>query len=301
MNSDEQLVYLPSFKARNSTKYTSVFAIAESNLRSLYLENRQCFANFEKFIEGLEVVLKIEFGVESDEKVRFVVMADGERIVFESEESMDERPLVLENVEGVMQLGVYEQAAPHVSKIRDVFTKCPEASKETKMTKAANITDEEMDDKLITEYGQLLRTHTNYVLINKLLDHKNSQKNVFEHTRLSQFLNSVVTASFSQLRNKNKNEFEMYSYEMTSLLAQMDERKDHMVVAMNIFMFLIRHQVVHLNLSQPKDSQLSWNKAKLNSLCSQATKLANEDSASTSGSSETLSTEASTLDIELVK
>lgn len=94
----------------------------------------------------------------------------------------------------------------------------------------------------------------------------------------------------------------MQSYEMTSLLAQIEERKDHMIVAMNILLFLIRHQVVQLNLSQPKDSQLSWNKCKLNSLCSQASKLVNEeDSASTSGSSETLSTEASTSDIELVK
>ena len=94
----------------------------------------------------------------------------------------------------------------------------------------------------------------------------------------------------------------MYSYEMTSLLAQIDERKDHMIVAMNILMFLIRRQVVHLDLDKPKDSQLSWNKSRLNSLCSQATKLANEeDGASTSGSSETLSTEASTFEIELVK
>jgi hypothetical protein len=48
------------------------------------------------------------------------------------------------------------------------------------VTKAAeNFADEEMDEKLITEYGQLLRTHTNYVLINKLLDGKNGQKSTF--------------------------------------------------------------------------------------------------------------------------
>ena len=278
-----------------------MFAVAESNLKALYLEHRECFASFDKFINGLEMVLKIEFGVQKDAEIRFIVMAEGEKIVFESAESMDERPLVLENTEGVMQLGEQEQAMPNVSKIRDVFATCPEPIKEVKKTKAMDIADEEMEDKLITEYGQLLRTHANYVLINKLLDHKNKQKPVFHHTRLSQFLNFMVTASFSQLRNQNKNEFEMCSYEMTSLLAQMDEKKDHMIVAMNIFMFLIRHQVVHLDLSQPKDSQLSWNKAKLNCLCSQATKLYNEDSASTSGSSETLSTEASALDTEFVK
>ena len=48
----------------------------------------------------------------------------------------------------------------------------------------------------------------------------------------------------------------MESYEITSLLEQIDEQKDHMIVAMNILMFLIRHQVVILDLSQSKDSQL---------------------------------------------
>lgn len=224
MNNDGQVVYLPSFKARNSQNYTSIFAIAESNLKALYLENCQCFANFDKFITGLESVLKIEFEVEGQEEIRFVVLADDERIVFESEESMDERPLVLENVDGIIELHEEEQVAPHASKIRDVFARSPEAVKETKTAKAKNVLDEEMDEKLITDYGQLLRTHTNYVLINTLLERKKDQKQVFEHARLSKFLNSLVAASFSQLRNKHKNEFEMYSYDMSSLLAQIDER-----------------------------------------------------------------------------
>lgn len=153
MNSDDQLVYLPSYKANNSAKYTSVFAIADNNLKSLYLDNRDCFTNFDKFLKGLEAVLKIEFNLKCDEEVHFVVMTEGERIVFESEESMDERSLVLHNEQGVMSLNAQEQATPHVSKIRDVFTKCPEVIKEKKVTQAENLKDEEMDEKLITEYG----------------------------------------------------------------------------------------------------------------------------------------------------
>ena len=106
MNSDGQLVYLPSFKAQHTSRYIPVFAIAEDNLKSLYLENRQCYANFDMFVKGLESVLKIEFDVESAEEVRLVVMAEGERIVFESEESMDERSLVLHNEQGAMSLEV---------------------------------------------------------------------------------------------------------------------------------------------------------------------------------------------------
>ena len=99
----------------------------------------------------------------------------------------------------------------------------------------------------------------------------------------------------------------MCSYEMTSLLKQIDEQKDHMIVAMNILMFLIRHQVVLLNLLEPKESQLAWDKCKLNLLCSQAAKLVSDDESSGCGStngsssSESLSTEASSLDMELVK
>ena len=58
------------------------------------------------FVKGLESVLKIEFDVEDAEEVRLVVMTEGERIVFESEESMDERSLVLHNEQGVMSLEV---------------------------------------------------------------------------------------------------------------------------------------------------------------------------------------------------
>jgi len=45
-NSDGQLIYLPSFKAKNSMKYSSVFAIAEDNLKCLYIENRNKFSDF---------------------------------------------------------------------------------------------------------------------------------------------------------------------------------------------------------------------------------------------------------------
>jgi len=107
-------------------------------------------------------------------------------------------------------------------------------------------------------------------------------------------------------KNKNKNELEMESYEITCLLEQIDEQKDHMIVAMNILMFLIRHQVVILDLSQSKDSQLSWDKSKLNSLCSQARRLGRDEEDSSrvstrSSYSESLSTETNSCDIEIIK
>jgi len=98
----------------------------------------------------------------------------------------------------------------------------------------------------------------------------------------------------------------METHEITSLLEQIDEQKDHMIVAMNILMFLIRHEVVILDLSQSKDSQLSWNRSKLNSLCSQAKRLVSDEDLShrstrSSSSESSLSTETSSCDIEIIK
>jgi len=36
-------------------------------------------------------------------------------------------------------------------------------------TSSSEIVDDEMDEELVTDYGQMLRSHTNYVLINKIL------------------------------------------------------------------------------------------------------------------------------------
>lgn len=107
-NSDGQLVYLPSFKAKNSSKYTSVFAIAADNLKYLYIHNRNEFTDFQNFITSLESLLKIEFEIQKYAQVHFVILTEGETIVFASEESMDERSLLLQNNHGYITLSTQE-------------------------------------------------------------------------------------------------------------------------------------------------------------------------------------------------
>lgn len=105
----------------------------------------------------------------------------------------------------------------------------------------------------MTSHGEKLCAHSNNTLSKFLLAFRKT--NVVNITKSSSLINNLISFSRDQL-NQNKG-LDMLDNEKIELRHQFDEQKHHVIVSINIFMYLYRHKFLD-NLKASKGKTFEW-------------------------------------------
>lgn len=106
----------------------------------------------------------------------------------------------------------------------------------------------------ITDFGRLLRAHTNYCLIKFFLAYKKT--NVAMISKTASLVNNLF--SFSRDTLKQNKGLEMLPFEKNELRDQFNDNKHHAVTAINILMFLQRKKILVIDVNKSGGKKLEW-------------------------------------------
>ena len=96
----------------------------------------------------------------------------------------------------------------------------------------------------LTTQGKYLRAHTNYVLI-KFLD-SFRKTNTVHIDKTIKILNNFISISKDQL--KESKGLDLLPLEKEKLKKDFNNDKHHIIISCNVFMFLIRHELILLDI-----------------------------------------------------
>ena len=95
----------------------------------------------------------------------------------------------------------------------------------------------------ISRHGITLLAHANYTLIKFFQAFKKT--NILMVTKTASLCNNIISFSKDQL--KQTKGLDMMPSEKTELRGQFNSEKHHLVIAMNVFMYLCRHEILILD------------------------------------------------------
>ena len=114
--------------------------------------------------------------------------------------------------------------------------------------------DQFQAEEKLSDFGHLLRAHTNYCMIKFFLAYKKT--NVEMISKTASLINNLY--SFSRDTLKREKGLEMLPYEKLELRDQFNEDKHHAVTAMNILLFLQRKGILKITDAEPGGKRFDW-------------------------------------------
>jgi hypothetical protein len=112
----------------------------------------------------------------------------------------------------------------------------------------------------ISQHGLLLLAHTNYTMIKFFMAFKKT--NVMLVTKTASLCNNIISFSKDQL--KQTKGLDILISEKEELRNNFNVEKHHFVVAINIFMYLSRHNLIAMDVANSQGKKFQWNEDRTN-------------------------------------
>ena len=113
----------------------------------------------------------------------------------------------------------------------------------------------------MSKMGEKLRSHANNTLLKFLQAFRKT--NVVNITKTSSLINNLISFSRDQF-NQNKG-LDMLEHEKTDLRNHFDERQHHIIVSLNIFLYLFRWHLLG-NLKTSRGKTFEWKEERINNM-----------------------------------